>query len=198
VVSPQEALRVVLEVVRHLDEIGIPYVVGGSLASSLHGIPRSTQDADLVADLRPSQIQSFATAVSPAFYASPERMAQAIDKRSSFNMIHHETGIKVDIFILKPDPLSLQELTRRQTLSIPSSAGTTLQVASAEDTVLQKLHWYELGNRVSDRQWTDILGVLKVQRQSLDFGYLEKWASHLKVEDLLRRAYADAGIDPTS
>ena len=195
-VSPEQALRIVLEVSRHLDELGIPYAVGGSLASSLHGIPRSTQDADLVADLRSAHIQPFADALSSSFYVSPERIAQAISKRSSFNMVHHGTGIKVDIFILKVDPLALQEMTRRQILPIPGSAGTTLQVASAEDTILQKLHWYQIGNRVSERQWSDVQGVLKVQRKRLDFEYLERWAPHLGVEDLLRQAYEDAGIDP--
>jgi hypothetical protein len=195
-VSPEEALRVVLEVTRPLDQLGIPYAVGGSLASSLHGIPRTTQDADLVADLRPAHIQPFVAAVSSAFYVSPERVAQAISRRSSFNMVHHGTGIKVDIFILKADPLVLQEMMRRRIFPIPGQPGTTIQVASAEDTILQKLHWYQIGNRVSDRQWNDVLGVLKIQRKNLDFDYLKEWADRTGVEDLLRQAYEDAGLDP--
>jgi hypothetical protein len=197
-VSPEEALRVVLEVSRHLDALGIPYAVGGSLASSLHGVPRSTQDADLVADLRPAHVQPFVAAVSPAFYVSPERVAQAISRRASFNLVHLATGIKVDIFTLKAEPLALQEMVRRQVLPIPGPSGTTLQVASPEDTILQKLHWYQIGNRASDRQWNDIQGVLKVKRGSLDFGYLKEWADRTGVEDLLRQAYEDAGIDPAA
>lgn len=197
-VSPEEALKVVLEVTRPLDELGVPYAVGGSLASSMHGIPRTTQDADLVADLRPMHVQPFVDAVSSSFYVSPERVAQAVNRRSSFNLVHPATGIKVDVFILKADPMSLQEIIRRRLLPIPGSSGVSLQVASAEDTILQKLHWYQLGNRVSERQWTDVLGVLKVQRKHLDFEYLKEWAAHLGVEDLLRQAYEDAGIDPAS
>lgn len=197
-VSPEEALKVVLEVTRPLDELGVPYVVGGSLASSLHGVPRTTQDADLVADLRPMHVQPFVDAVSPGFYVSPERVAQAVSRRSSFNLVHHGTGIKVDVFLLKADPMALQEMMRRQVFPIPGLSGVSLQFASAEDTILQKLHWYQLGNRVSERQWTDVLGVLKIQRKQLDFEYLKEWAAHLRVEDLLRKAYEDAGLDPAS
>jgi hypothetical protein len=195
-VPPEEALRVVLEVSRHLDRLGIPYAVGGSLASSLHGVPRSTQDADLVADLRPAHVQSFVAAVASAFYVSPERVAQAVGRRASFNLVHLATGIKVDIFMLKAEPLALQEMIRRRVLPVPGSSGATLQVTSAEDTILQKLHWYQAGNRVSDRQWNDVLGVLKVQRKNLDFEYLKEWAYRTGVEDLLRQAYEDAGLDP--
>jgi hypothetical protein len=197
-VSPEEALKVVLEVTRPLDELGVPYVVGGSLASSLHGVPRTTQDADLVADLRPVHIQAFVDAISRSFYISPERVAQAVSRRSSFNLVHHGTGIKVDVFLLKADPMSLQEMIRRRIFPVPGLSGVSLQFASAEDTILQKLHWYQLGNRVSERQWTDVLGVLKIQRKNLDFEYLKEWAAHLEVEDLLRQAYEDAGLDPAS
>jgi hypothetical protein len=195
-VSPEEALKVVLEVTRHLDELGAPYVIGGSLASSYHGIPRTTQDADLVADLRPANVQPFVAGVSEAFYVSPERVAKAVSRRSSFNLVHNGTGIKVDIFLLKADPMALQEMTRRRSAPVPGVSGASLHFASAEDTILQKLHWFQLGNRVSERQWNDVLGVLKVQRKRLDFEYLKDWASRIEVDDLLRQAYEDAGIDP--
>jgi hypothetical protein len=173
----------------------VPYAVGGSLASSLHGVPRTTQDADLVADLKAAHIQPFVAALSGSFYVSPERMAQAVSRRSSFNLVHLATGIKVDIFILKAEPLALQEMIRRQTLPIPGS-DIPIQVASPEDTILQKLRWYQIGNRVSERQWNDVLGVLKVSGDDLDFGYLKEWAPRIGVEDLLRQACEDAGIDP--
>jgi hypothetical protein len=195
-VSPQEALKVVLEVTRPLEDLGVPYAIGGSLASSLHGVPRTTQDADLVADLRPGHVQPFVTAVAEGFYVSLERVAHAVTRRSSFNLVHNGTGIKVDVFLFKADPLAIQEMIRRRTLPIPGSSGVSLQVASAEDIILQKLHWFQLGNRVSERQWDDVLGVLKVQRKRLDFDYLKEWARRIEVEDLLRRAYEDAGLDP--
>src|SRR6476619_2510590 len=127
-VSPEEALKVVLEVTRPLERLGVPYAVGGSLASSLHGVPRTTQDADLVADLKAVHIQPFVAALSERFYISPERIAQAISRRSSFNLVHLATGIKVDIFILKAEPLALQEMIRRQVLPVPGS-DIAIQVA---------------------------------------------------------------------
>ena len=193
-IPPDEALKVILEVVRVLEDLQVPYAVGGSLASSMHGIPRSTQDGDLVADLRVEHVRPFLDAVIDTFYVSPERVLQAVQRRSSFNIVHLKTAIKVDIFVLSREPLSLQEMARRQVLPVPGEPGTTLHVASAEDTVLQKLLWYEKGNRVSDRQWNDILGVLKVQRAELDFNYLKEWADHSGVDDLLERAFEEAGI----
>ena len=193
-IPPDDALRVILEVARVLEDLRVPYAVGGSLASSMHGIPRSTQDGDLVADLRAEHVQPFLAAVADTFYVSPERVLQAVQRRSSFNLVHLKTMIKIDVFVLKADPLSLQEMARRQVLPVPGEPGTTLHVASAEDTILQKLLWYENGNRVSDRQWTDVLGVLKVQRADLDFTYLKEWARQAGVEELLAKACEEAGI----
>jgi len=193
-VAPEEGFQVVLEVARVLDRLGVPYAVGGSLASSLHGIPRSSQDGDLVADLRAEHVQPFTAAIANLFYVSPERVLQAVQHRSSFNIVHLKTAIKVDIFVLSSEPLSLQEMARRQVLPVPGEPGTTLYVASAEDTVLQKLLWYRKGNMVSDRQWNDILGVLKVQRADLDFNYLKEWAAQTGVDDLLKKALEEAGL----
>ena len=195
-IDPEEAFQVVLEVVQIFDGLGVPYLVGGSLASSLWGIPRSTQDADLVADLRSEHVQAFAARAAPSFYVSPERVQAAVRRRSSFNLIHLKTAIKVDIFVLKGDLLSLQEMARRQALPIPGPSEERLQVASPEDIILQKLLWYLEGNSVSDRQWTDVLGVLKMRRKSLDISYLVRWAEQSGIADLLAKALADSGIEP--
>src|SRR6185295_14144233 len=100
-IPPEEALKVILAVVRVLEDLQVPYAVGGSLASSMHGIPRSTQDGDLVADLRVEHVQPFVAAVAESFHVSPERVLRAVQRRSSFNLIHLKTMIKVDVFVLK-------------------------------------------------------------------------------------------------
>lgn len=194
-VSPDEAFQVLLEVTRVLDELEVPYVVGGSLASSLHGIPRSTQDADLVAALRIDHIQSFIGRVEGVFYLSPERVEAAVRRRTSFNLIHLKTMIKVDVFVFSETPLARQEMARRQILSIPGEPTAQLQVASPEDTILQKLLWYRKGGGVSERQWNDILGIIKVQSKSLDLDYLKEWAKRSGIEDLLAQVFADSGMD---
>jgi hypothetical protein len=195
-VAPEEAFQVVLEVTRVLDELGVPYLVGGSLASSLWGIPRTTQDADLVVDLRPQHLEAFAKKLAGTFYLSPERLRDAVRRRSSFNLLHLKTMFKVDLFLLKGDLPSVQEMTRRQAFPVSGSPEILLQVASPEDVVLQKLLWYRLGNGVSDQQWADVQGVLKVRRASLDMSYLREWAERRKVGDLLKKALQDSGIGP--
>lgn len=194
-VSPDEAFQVLLEVTRILEELDVPYVVGGSLASSLHGIPRSTQDADLVAALRADHIQPFIGRVEGTFYLSPERVETAVRRRTSFNLIHLKTMIKVDLFVFSETPLARQEMARRQVLPIPGEPEAHLQIASPEDTILQKLLWYRKGGGVSERQWNDILGVIKVQGKALDLRYLEEWAEQSGIEDLLARAFTDSGMD---
>jgi Nucleotidyl transferase AbiEii toxin, Type IV TA system len=188
-VSPDEAFQVLLEVTRVLDELEVPYVVGGSLASSLHGIPRSTQDADLVAALRTDHIQSLIGRVEGVFYLSPERVETAVRRRTSFNMIHLKTMIKVDLFVFSETPLAKQEMARRQILPIPGEPAAQLQVASPEDTILQKLLWYRKGGGVSERQWNDIQG------KALDLDYLKEWAKRSGIEDLLAQVFADSGME---
>jgi hypothetical protein len=196
-VSPDEAFQVLLEVTRVLEELDVPYVVGGSLASSLHGIPRSTQDADLVAALGVVHVQPFLARVEGAFYVSPERVASAVRLRTSFNLIHLKTMIKVDLFVFSETPLARQEMARRQVLPIPGEVDAHLQVASPEDTILQKLLWYRKGGEVSERQWHDILGVIKVQGSALELGYLKEWAERSGIADLLARAFTDSGKEHT-
>jgi hypothetical protein len=188
-------IQISMDVARVLEDLRIPYLVGGSIVSSIYGEPRTTLDADLVADLQPQHIQPFSAALSEDFYVEPERIADAVRRRASFNIVHHRTGLKVDIFILKNSPMARQEMARRQRVALLPDLDE-LPMATPEDIVLQKLHWYQIGNGISDRQWRDVLGVLKVQQKRLDFGYLKEWAPQLGVEDLLRQAYEDAGIDP--
>ena len=190
-----EALQASLKVIRALEELDVPYLVGGSLASSFHGTPRSTNDADLVADLRRAHVPLLAAALEAEFYLDRGRIRDAVRRRSSFNVIYLETMFKVDIFVLKDDPLAREEMRRRQRVVVDEESGRAIDVASPEDTVLQKIAWYRLGGSASQRQWDDILGVLKVQRHDLDREYLERWAVHLDVADLLRQAFRDAGID---
>lgn len=184
-----EALAVTAEVARALEQLGVPYFIGGSLASSFHGIPRASQDADLVADLRAEHVARFVERLSGRFYVDNERVHDAIRRRASFNLIHLASLFKIDVFVLKDEPLAHEELRRRQRIELP---GGPLDIASPEDTILQKLLWYRLGSEVSERQWQDVLGVLKVKRGRLDLDYLRQWARRVGIEDLLDAALSAA------
>ncbi len=187
-----EATRITLFVTQTLESLDIPYAVGGSLASSLHGVMRSTLDVDIVADMRIEHIQPLVAALSKEFYADDEMMKDAIEHQSSFNLIHYETAFKVDIFIRKSRAFDQMQLERRRTSIITTDPEQSVYVTSPEDIILSKLEWYRMGGEVSDRQWRDILGVLKTRSEQLDLVYLRKWAKELKVEDLLERALKEA------
>jgi len=188
-----EATRITLLVTQTLERIGIPYAVGGSFASSLHGVMRSTLDVDIVADMRLEHIPLLVSALSQEFYADDEMMRDAIEHHSSFNLIHYETAFKVDIFIRKTRAFDQMQLERRRESVIAADPDQSVYVTSPEDTILAKLEWYRMGGEVSDRQWRDILGVFKTRASELDLNYLRHWAGELKVTDLLERALKEVG-----
>jgi hypothetical protein len=184
-----EPLLVIARLARAFDDLGIRYVVGGSFASSLYGVPRATQDVDLVADIGLAHVGALTNALAEEFYIDAGMIRDAIRRRASFNVVHLATMFKADIFIVRDDAWSREEMSRARTEPFDTPEGTvTIRFASAEDTLLHKLVWYRLGHEVSDRQWGDIAGVLKVQAESLDREYLDRWARVLDVSDLLDRA----------
>ncbi|MBE2222937.1 MAG: hypothetical protein IAF02_15435 [Anaerolineae bacterium] len=183
-----EVLQVTLLVTNLLDDQGIPYVIGGSMASIIHGMLRTTMDVDIVADIQPEQVFSFVSGLQDAFYADEQMIQQAIQHQSSFNLIHLSTMFKVDIFIPKKRPFDQQQLNRRIAEQIGPDTDEKIWVLSAEDVILAKLDWFRLGGEVSERQWRDILGVLKTQQKALDIDYLKQWAQSLGVADLMERA----------
>ncbi len=163
-------------------------MVGGSLASSLDGIPRAKQDVDVFAKLDFSHVEASVCALAGEFYIDAGMIRDAIRRSSCFNVIHLATMFKADVFVARNDPWSSEEMSRARTEQLDTPDGKlTVRFASAEDTVLHKLIWYKLGNQVSDRQWGDAVGVLKVQGDLLNREYLEYWAHRLDVGDLLVR-----------
>jgi len=187
---PSEPIAVTLVVTGILDELGVPYVIGGSFASALHGVMRSTMDADLVADLHAEHVEALARALGDDFYANGEAMRQAVLERGSFNLVHMQTMFKVDVFVARPRAFDRSQLERRQLHQLSQDQPGQAYVASPEDIVLAKLEWYRLGGETSDRQWRDVLGVLKVQADRLDREYMQRTAVELGIDDLLRQAFA--------
>jgi hypothetical protein len=190
-----DPISVMVKVARAFEALGVPYMVGGSMASSAHGLQRLTQDVDFVADLKAEHVAALVAALEGEFYIDDPMIRDAIRHRTSFNVIHWETMDKADIFISNGSPWAREEMRRRcPNHPDPSNPEVTIFFSSPEDTVLHKLDWYRQGGGISDRQWSDIQGVLKVQGEALDFSYLRRWAGDLELNDLLDRALDDAGL----
>lgn len=190
-----EPLLVLQRLTQTFDALNIAYFVGGSVASSLHGIFRATQDIDFVADIREEQVDAFVVALEDEFYVDGDMIREAIQTRSSFNVIHLPTMVKADVFLSPVSPWAKEQWARRRQERIGQDEDAeTVYLASAEDMILQKLNWYRLGGGISDRQWGDVQGMLKVQGKALEFEYLWHWAEELGLSDLLDRALGDAGL----
>lgn len=183
--APTEFLLYVAEL---LERLGIPYHVGGSIASSAHGMYRASADVDIVIDPTREQLEALARALERGFYVSRTAMAEAMSSRGTFNAIHDETSFKLDFFLKGPTAFDAVELQRSIRQPLGDERGRVIRLKSPEDTILRKLEWFRRGGEVSDRQWQDVLSVLAAGRGQLDEGHLEHWARELGVSDLLDRA----------
>jgi hypothetical protein len=171
--------------------LGIRYLIGGSVASSSRGVLRATVDVDLLVEIRTEQAQTLAAALGPEWYADPDSMRQAITAGRPFNVIHMLTSEKFDLFPASSE-FHVSELRRATAVDLEfAGSRTTCRVATAEDILLAKLQWYRQGGEVSERQWSDILGILAANAD-LDREYLDQWSARLDLGDLWERARREA------
>jgi len=186
-VNPDDLLA---EVVHRLDTAGIAHMVAGSLSSSFHGEPRSTQDIDLVIDPDATSLAMFTAGWDrPRFYVGDG--PTALRNRSQFNIIDTTTGWKIDLILRKDRAFSRAEFARRRPVDI---LGVATFIATAEDTILAKLEWAGQGG--SERQLADVVSILRTVADDLDDDHLDRWAGELGVTTILERARAAATLRP--
>jgi hypothetical protein len=187
-----EPIAVTLLVTEALEKLGVRYFIGGSFASTVHGEVRTTLDTDLVAELGSDDVAPLVEALGPAFYADAATMRSAIHQHRSFNLIDLATMFKVDVFVSRQRAFDRAQMERRIRQVVATDPERTAYVATAEDIILAKLEWYREGGGVSERQWRDVVGVMRVQGTRLDRDYLHHWGADLGVADLLQRALSEA------
>jgi hypothetical protein len=183
----QDPVAIALDIGARLDALYVAWVIGGSIASSVHGEPRATQDVDIVAALRARHVKPFAKTLGSAYYIDADAMRAAVKTAGSFNAIHFASAIKVDFFIAGDDAFEAERLMNRQRVETPAGV---LYVDTAEHTMLRKLEWFRRGGELSERQWRDVQAIVRIQGDRLDRERLNRWAAALGVGDLLERVLA--------
>jgi len=190
-VTAPDLVAAVAPVADALDALHVPYYLAGSAVSSLHGVARSTLDVDVVAALRPIHAAALAKQLADDYYADADVIADAIRRRAMFNVVHLATMMKVDVYVAATE-FDASALARHRLDSLLRTPGARqFAIATAEDVILHKLTWFRDGGQVSERQWNDVIGVLRVQRD-LDLAFMRDWAARLAVTDLLERALREA------
>lgn len=167
---------------RLLDDAGVVHMIVGSLASSFHGEPRQTRDIDIIVEPDADALKRFLDLLdTDAFYADAGAAAEALERRTSFNVIERATGWKVDLIMRRDRSFSVEELARRQRVRL---LGTDTYVATAEDTIIAKLEWAMASG--SERQLADIAGIVHAHGPELDYAYLDRWVRALDLDKLWR------------
>jgi hypothetical protein len=187
---PSDALDVALAAARAFESTGIAYFLGGSMASSLQGEPRATNDIDFVLDLREEQIAPLVAALGLDFDVDEHALAEAVRQQGSWNVFFAPLMIKIDLFVLGRTPFDASEFARRRRMLVREDA--ELFVKSPEDSVLRKLRWFKDGGSVSTNQWRDVVEILRVNAGALEDAYLDEWAPRLDVASELASAREQA------
>lgn len=160
------------------------HAVGGSLASSAWGEARYTNDADIAIALPEHRILQFLELLPDCYYCEPSDVISAVQDRGlfpGFQVLYEPTVFKIDCFLAR-EAWSLTALDRAVPLEL--SYGVIVPYATAEDMIIAKCRWFDLGRRVSDRQWNDLVRLYEVQRHRLDVPYIEKWLSEFGLGEL--------------
>lgn len=170
-----------LKILKVLEDKNIPYMISGSVGSMIYGAPRMTNDINIVVELHPEQIGTLMNSFSEEeyYYPSVDFIKKVINEKSQFNIIHLESGSKADLIIKKDTEFAEAEFSRRK--SIPFTENFQASSASAEDIIISKIAFYELGK--SEKHISDILSILKISEKEIDLKYIEDWIKRLQFQE---------------
>ncbi len=190
-----EIVEALEPVIKAFNELGILYYIAGSVASSALGIPRTTLDVDLVSALTSHHIKPLVNKLKTEYFIDAEMIKDALKTKASFNILHLKTMLKIDVFILKDQPYPQKAFERKVKDKLEEGPDAiSVYLCSPEDLILNKLEWFRSGGETSERQWLDVLGVIKVQSDSLDKEYLINWARKLELLDLLEKSFSECNL----
>jgi hypothetical protein len=176
------------------ERTGIPYALVGSVASAFVGEPRNTVDVDFAVMMSVGKIGSFVEAASVGFSVQQDAVEEAVLVRRIFNIVDRRNFVKVDVHVVPDRAVYRAEIERARWMRLSKTSQDAIRVATPEDLVIQKVMWFRSGGEQSDRQWRDVVGILKVRRGGLDLGYLRKWGREEEILDLLERALREADV----
>ncbi|MFM7425925.1 MAG: hypothetical protein ACKO7W_13195 [Elainella sp.] len=186
----QDSTEITARLHQILTQLGIPYYVTGGVVAIAYGEPRTTRDVDLVLAIVPTQIDALVAAlVNDGFYV-PGAEDVKTGRMRSLSVTHIDSVSRADLVVSGTGEFDQIRFQRRRFVALPS--GLPVYFSSPEDIILAKLNWGQRSD--SEKQWRDVLGVLKVQQEALDYGYLGDWAERLGLGELLERALVEAGI----
>jgi hypothetical protein len=197
--QPVDLLAVILLVGRTLEDLHVPYYLGGSIASSLHGMQQLAQDIDLIVDLDEQALPPLLAALGQHYLFNEDESRKAVRAGTSFPLIHLDSLMKIDVVLPKHEAFDtfMRQLVRCHAVD---ERYPPIQVASATEMLLFKVQRYQRDEQArtdgmqDDAEWNDILGMLKVQGPDLNLPLLEEWAGSLGITDTWQRALVDAGL----
>ncbi len=194
----KDILELIKPIIDCFVDLNISYYVGGSIASSAYGFPRTTVDADFGTEITHKHVPELVKRLEKDYFIQESAIRDAIKNQNSFNIIHLETMFKIDVFVSKRRRFDHEANSRKRKEFLDESKQFAFYLSSPEDTILYKLEWYKIGGCVSERQWNDLVGVLKVQKHKLEKDYLLNWAKELEISDLLEKAFIESGFEERS
>lgn len=191
--DPSEIARILHDI---LEPANIPYYITGGVAALAYGDPRTTRDLDLVISIEPSEVTALVTALETAGFYCPPLAVEAVKsgRETMLSVTHSESLLNADLMIDGDSDFDRSKLSRRQLVSISLDENERFWLIAPEDLILAKLQWGKRSQ--SEKQWRDVLGVMKVQGDHLDRSVLIQWAKAIGLEDDLNRALQASGLEP--